>query len=113
MTTQPTRTLMPAERLDEIAAREQAAPAPPWRIEEDRQTLTRWILSDDDTIEIGLGYLGNHTEAEGQFIIHARQDVPDLLAENQWLRDTLRQVQEVAATNPAAALAILAQVQVP
>jgi len=75
------------ERLAEIREREQAAPKGPWRIERHEPTLCNYILSEGGELEIGLGYVGNRTEAEGNFIVHARTDVPDLLAEVNRLRE--------------------------
>lgn len=77
---------MSDERLAEIRAREQAVPPAPWRSEDDTRTLERWILSEDGTLEIGLGYVGNRTEDVAAFIVQARQDIPDLLAEVERLR---------------------------
>jgi hypothetical protein len=72
---------MSDERLAEIRAREQGVPPAPWRSEDDARTLERWILSEDGTLEIGLGYVGNRTEDVAAFIVNARQDIPDLLDE--------------------------------
>jgi hypothetical protein len=83
---------MSAERLAEIRQREQAAPKGPWRIERHEPSLCNYILSEGGELEIGLGYVGNHTEAEGNFIVHARQDVPDLLAEVDRLRAELTNI---------------------
>jgi hypothetical protein len=81
--TAPGRGMTPeeiAEKLTEIKARYGAVPPPPWRVEVHEPTLTRIILSEDGTLDVSLGYVGNRTEAEGEFITHAREDIPLLVA---------------------------------
>ena len=69
------------QQLAEIRAREAAATKGPWRTEDDTKDLNRWVLSEDSTLAIGFGYVGNRTQDDAAFIAHARQDVPALLAE--------------------------------
>lgn len=88
---------MSDERLAEIRAREQGVPPAPWRSEDDARTLERWILSEDGTLEIGLGYVGNRTEDVAAFIVHARQDIPELLAEVERLRAMEQRVRKLRA----------------
>lgn len=64
--------------LDRIRSRAEAAAKGPWRIE--RHDLSLWVQSEDDQLEANLGYVGNHPEANAEFIAHARGDVPKLLA---------------------------------
>lgn len=68
-------------RLAEIRAREEAATPAPWRVENNQQDLNRWVSSDDQTLDINFGYLGNRTQNDAAFVAHAREDVPWLLAE--------------------------------
>lgn len=68
-------------RLAEIRAREEAATPGPWRVENNQQDLNRWVSSDDQTLDINFGYLGNSTQNDARFVAHAREDVPWLLAE--------------------------------
>ncbi|GAA1164331.1 hypothetical protein F4556_002382 [Kitasatospora gansuensis] len=72
--------------LAPIQAREAAATKGPWHVLEDQATVTRWVTNDSETLELSLGYIGNRTESDAQFVAHARQDVPDLLAELVHLR---------------------------
>jgi hypothetical protein len=67
------------EREAEIAARTEAAYPGPWRRSE--EGLERTVLSEDDIVAISFGYRGNNTQAEADFVAHAREDVPALLAE--------------------------------
>lgn len=67
------------EREAEIAARAEAAYPGPWRRSE--EGLERTVLSEDDVVGISFGYRGNNTQAEADFVAHAREDVPALLAE--------------------------------
>jgi hypothetical protein len=83
---------MTPEYLAEIRQREQAVPPAPWRTEDDERTLTRWILSEDGALEVGLGYVGNRTEDVGEFIVHAREDIPALLDEVERLRTQMQVV---------------------
>jgi hypothetical protein len=78
------------ERRAEIREREQATIPGPWTVVDDEHTVERWIRSEDGTLEVGLGYLGNRTETEAAFIAHARQDVPDLLDEVERLTAGIR-----------------------
>ncbi|MFF9624221.1 hypothetical protein [Streptomyces griseosporeus] len=67
------------KREAEIAARAEAAYPGPWRRSE--EGLERTVLSEDDVVAISFGYRGNNTQAEADFVAHAREDVPALLAE--------------------------------
>lgn len=87
---------MSDERIAEIRAREQATIPGPWFVVDDQSgTLERWINSEDGTLEVGLGYLGNRTEDEAAFIAHARQDIPDLLNEVDRLRAMEQRVRDL------------------
>jgi hypothetical protein len=69
------------EREAEIAARVDAAHPGPWRRSDDEGSLERYVISEDDLFAVSFGYRGNSTQAEADFIAHARADVPALLAE--------------------------------
>jgi hypothetical protein len=81
-------TLTP-ERLAKIRTREQSATEGPWRVEDDHVNLLRCVVSDNHELDVSLGYVGNRTEDDAVFVAHARQDVPDLLAEVDRLRNAL------------------------
>lgn len=68
-------------REAEIAARIEAAPKGPWRVEEDRHSLNRHVVSDDGAVDINFGYVGYPTQAHAEFVAHSREDVRLLLAE--------------------------------
>jgi hypothetical protein len=70
-----------SDRLTEIATRAAAATKGPWKVERDEPTLSRLVCNDDRTLEIDFGYLGNNTQPDAEFVAHAREDVPWLLAE--------------------------------
>lgn len=80
---------MNPKELAAIRERVQKVPPAPWRVEDDERTLTRWILSENGELEIGLGYVGNRTEDLAAFIVHAREDIPALLREVERLRSEL------------------------
>lgn len=69
------------EREAEIAARAEAAYPGPWRRSDAEGSLERYVLSEDDVMAISFGYRGNKTQAEADFVAHAREDVPALLNE--------------------------------
>jgi hypothetical protein len=69
------------KREAEIAERESAAYPGPWRRSDGEGSLERYVLSEDDIFAVSFGYRGNNTQAEADFIAHARADVPALLAE--------------------------------
>lgn len=64
-----------------IRTREEAATKGPWLVEDDHTDLNRWVVSEDSTLTIGFGYVGNRTQDDAEFTAHAREDVPALLAE--------------------------------
>jgi hypothetical protein len=72
--------LLTDEQRAEIRAREAAATKGPWGVVEDGESLTRWVSSEDSTLDIGFGYVGNRTQDDAAFVAHARTDVPALLA---------------------------------
>ncbi|MCX4750970.1 hypothetical protein OG455_41550 [Kitasatospora sp. NBC_01287] len=74
------------EQLADISAREAAARPGPWYREDDKQDLNRWVTNEAGTVEINLGYLGNNNQADAEFVAHAREDMPALLAEVRRLR---------------------------
>jgi hypothetical protein len=78
-----------AERLAQIRAREQAATKGPWRVEEHRPSLTRMVVSEDGTLDVDLGYVGNRTEPDAEFIARAREDIPWLLGQLEELLEEL------------------------
>lgn len=77
---------MSVERLAQIRVREGAATKGPWHLERHEPTLARLVVSEDCTLDISFGYIGNRTEGDAEFVAHARDDVPDLLAEVERLR---------------------------
>lgn len=72
--------LLTDEQRAEIQAREAAATEGPWGVVEDGESLTRWVSSEDGTLDIGFGYVGNRTQDDAAFVARARTDVPALLA---------------------------------
>lgn len=89
------------EREAEIAARAEAATPGPWHRSDDAHSLERYVLSEDATLAISFGYRGNRTQAEAEFVAHAREDIPALLAELAAVRAERDQAR-VAALNEAA-----------
>jgi hypothetical protein len=79
------------EQLDAISERATAASPGPW-IVEDAPDLNRWVTSDHGTLEANFGYIGNGNRDDAQFVAHAREDIPLLLAEV----DRLRAVEKAA-----------------
>jgi hypothetical protein len=90
-------------RLAEIRERADAAHPGPWRRSDDESSLERYVLSEDDLFAVSFGYRGNNTQAEADFIAHARQDVPALLAEVERLKAERHTTNE-ALTDAAEAL---------
>jgi len=76
----PTVPLLTDEQRAEIRGREAAATKGPWGVVEDRESLTRWVSSEDGMLDISFGYVGNCTQDDAAFVAHARTDVPALLA---------------------------------
>lgn len=96
------------EREAEIAARAEAAHPGPWHRSDDAHSLERYVVSDDDLMAISFGYRGNRTQAEADFVAHAREDVPALIAElatvraerdelAEWKRRVTEEVEEFEA----------------
>jgi len=95
---------MNEKRINEIRARCEAATPGPWWWPSGVEALLvekRGYYGDetvghiDHEIIMG-GYGGQHHHVkrkDAQFIAHARQDVPDLLNENQKLREALRRLE--------------------
>ncbi|MFE2140250.1 hypothetical protein ACFXA3_00525 [Streptomyces sp. NPDC059456] len=77
---------VPQDRLAEIRARAQAATKGPWEVEDDRESLTRWVVSETGFLSANLGYVGNANQDDAKFIAAARDDIPWLLAEIDRLR---------------------------
>lgn len=77
---------MDKHQLSEIEARAEAATSGPWRTETDERTLSRLVRSEDATLDIDFGYVGNRTMDDAQFVAHARTDVPALVAEVKRLK---------------------------
>ncbi|MFF8406938.1 hypothetical protein ACF06P_35585 [Streptomyces sp. NPDC015684] len=75
-----------------IRQRESAATRGPWSREDDSRTLDRYVMSADGCLFISFGYVGNRTQGDAEFVAHAREDVPTLLAEVDRLRDELAEV---------------------
>ena len=73
----------------EIREREAAATPGPWRREDDRQRLERFVTNEPGTLDINMGYLGNNNQADTEFVAHSRRDIPALLAEIDRLRAQL------------------------
>lgn len=86
--------------LDAIGAYEQAAPKGPWRVERHEPSLTNFIVSADHALDLCLGYVGNRTEAEAAFIVNARRDVPDLVAELRQARQRIDELERDRAGRP-------------
>lgn len=92
--------------LDEIKKRADAATPGPWEKDLFKDTYIRIVTRDElpETINgiAGIGHMeaGPEVEADAEFIAHARQDVPALLAYIEWLEDqnqSLHDTIEVAA----------------
>lgn len=78
---------MTPEEIAEIKARAEAATPGAWSILIHEPSLSRMVVSNDRTLDIDFGYVGNRTEADAEFVAHARTDVPTLLAEVERLRE--------------------------
>jgi hypothetical protein len=76
------------EQLAAIRERTNAASPGPW-IVEDTPDLNRWVTSENSTLEANFGYRGNGNQSDAQFVAHAREDIPLLLAEIDRLTTTL------------------------
>ncbi|GAA1406191.1 hypothetical protein GCM10009639_53730 [Kitasatospora putterlickiae] len=77
--------------LDAVRRRADAATPGPWHIEEDRHDLVRRVTDTSGTLDINLGYLGNRTLADAEFIAHARTDLPALMARQDYLRAAINE----------------------
>lgn len=90
---EPARTPMTepltTQQLDEIRAVTDAATPGPWLVETHAPTLARLVVSEDRTLVIDFGYVGNRTQKDAAFVAAARTVVPALLADNQHLRQQL------------------------
>lgn len=84
--TQPAPPPLSASELDEIRYRVDAASPPPWRCEEDT-ALVDGPNPDKPGYTRCIAGLGRHVDAD--FVAHARQDVPALLAHIGILNDQL------------------------
>jgi hypothetical protein len=86
-----TKNELSDEALKAIRDRCEAATAGPWKsyIEgRDHQSGSSFIMTSGEDIE-----LSGATEADQDFIAHARQDVPELLYEVKRLRRRLKEVE--------------------
>ena len=80
---------MNAEQLNEIKARAEAATPGPWRVQIHEPSLSRMVVSDNCTLDIDFGYVGNRTEEDAEFVANARVDIPALIAEIERLHKEL------------------------
>ena len=89
---------MTKEEMGQIKARVEAATEGPWHWDEEREKLVNDFGDSVITIQIGtyalekphlIGYGGCH--ADEQFIAHAREDMPKLLAEVERLQRQWRE----------------------
>lgn len=74
-------------REAEIAARAEKATKGPWSFRPDHSNA----IYDADGRFVGSAYNGNGW-ADGQFIAHAREDIPYLLSQNATLREALTEL---------------------
>lgn len=81
--------------LEAIKARVDAANPGPWRVVRHEPSLTRMVVSDDHTLDIDFGYVGNCTAKAAEFVAHAREDVPALVAEVERLRAAEQRVRDL------------------
>lgn len=86
-------------RLDEDEQTARAAKPGPWRVEEGRRDLTRWVANEERSLEIALGYVGNRTQDDAAHI--ARHDPARVLREVKAKRQMLGALEsaEVALRN--------------
>lgn len=84
---------MDSKRLAEIRARVEAATKGPWVWGQDTHTVDPYDLQVLDGASIvwptAEGLLAFHRPADRAFLEHARQDIPDLLAEVERLREAI------------------------
>lgn len=81
--------------LAAIEARHRAATSGPWGVETHAPTLSRLVVSEDRTLVIDFGYVGNRTQNDAEFVAHAPEDIRALLgivASVRDLRDDLREI---------------------
>ncbi|MEU1800842.1 hypothetical protein [Streptomyces sp. NPDC019937] len=89
------------EREAGIRQRENAATSGPWHVETHAPTLSRLVVSEDNTLVIDFGYVGNRTQDDAEFVAHAPEDISALLAEldkARTERDELRAALDRART---------------
>lgn len=82
---------MDEKRLEEIEARAKAATPGPWTIfaRSKRAVRAIWLTRlnrDGDSVWTWPGFVQTSFEHDADFIAHARQDIPDLLAEIERLQ---------------------------
>ncbi|ETX07975.1 hypothetical protein [Candidatus Entotheonella palauensis] len=90
---------LPDEVLQRMQKRCAAATPGPWKsyIEgRDHTSGSSFIMTSEEDIE-----LTGATEADQDFIAHARQDVPDLLEEVRRLRQRIEELENPASPPPA------------
>ncbi|SNS43342.1 hypothetical protein SAMN06309944_0235 [Micrococcales bacterium KH10] len=92
------------KRLDEIKARAEAATEGPWAVSEDSESSRAWFTrpfpefkgKDGRPVHLSI------THAETEFIAHAREDIPWLLAEVDRLQAQVDAVRAALANHPKA-----------
>lgn len=77
---------MTDERLAEIKARAKMAKLGPWQVDSEEND----ILAADESLVAELLLNNTNPYFDAMFIAHARQDIPDLIAEIERLRAELR-----------------------
>lgn len=104
MSTNESETEMTKEQIDAIASRAAAAERGPWEVMNggDNETSTSIDGPEGDVLIRdwrGSGYLREEyvwvEKPNAEFIAHAREDIPALLAEVERLRDELAKAREV------------------
>jgi hypothetical protein len=100
MSTSPTLTDIAAIDLEAIAARCEAATPGPWEVLSDQLVDTVWLNAatpeDDKPIALFDYRPGGANRANADFIAHARQDVPVLLAA---MRSMQQRIQDLLEAN--------------
>ena len=100
MSTSPTLTDIAAIDLEAIAARCEAATPGPWEVLSDELVDTVWLNAatpeDDKPIALFDYRPGTLNRANADFVAHARQDVPVLLAA---MRSMQQRIQDLLEAN--------------
>jgi hypothetical protein len=95
---------MDEKRLQEIKARVDAATPGPWAIYPRRKSAVKAVFltrlgSDGSSMWTWPGFVRAQFTRDAEFIAHARQDMPDLLAENERLRAALEGIEWIKIEN--------------